>query len=57
MGNVVILYDAGVNLYPRNVRPQQKIDAAIGLIMSIVCCMVAKPRESVDETRGLEFVR
>jgi hypothetical protein len=41
---------------PRKARPEQKIDAAVALIMAIARCMAAKPRVSVYETRGLEFI-
>ena len=54
-GNVVGRYDARANVYPRKARPEQKIDAAIALIMAIARCM-AKPARSVYETRGLEFI-
>jgi phage terminase large subunit-like protein len=53
---VVGRYDARANVYPRKARPEQKIDAAVALIMAIARCMAAKPRVSVYETRGLEFV-
>jgi phage terminase large subunit-like protein len=56
IGNVVGRYDARSNVYPRKARPEQKIDAAIALIMGIARCMVAKPRRSIYETRGLQFV-
>jgi phage terminase large subunit-like protein len=56
ISNVVGCYDARANVYPRKVRPEQKIDAAVALIMGIARCMAAKPRVSVYETRGLEFV-
>jgi phage terminase large subunit-like protein len=56
IGNVVGRYDARANVYPRKARPEQKIDAAIALIMAIARCMAAKPTVSVYETRGLIFV-
>ena len=37
-------------------RPEQKIDAAVALIMAIARCMAAKPARSVYETRGIQFV-
>ena len=56
VSNVVGRYDARANVYPRKARPEQKIDAAVALIMGIARCTAAKPRVSVYETRGLEFV-
>ena len=56
IGNVVGRYDARANVYPRKARPEQKIDAAVALIMAIARCMAAKPARSVYETRGLEFI-
>lgn len=53
IGNVVGRYDARANVYPRKARPEQKIDAAIALIMAIARCMAAKPAASVYESRGL----
>jgi phage terminase large subunit-like protein len=35
VGNVVGRYDARANVYPRKSRPEQKIDAAVALIMAI----------------------
>ncbi|MFK4047244.1 terminase large subunit [Roseomonas mucosa] len=35
IGNVVGHYDARANVYPRKSRPEQKIDAAVALIMAI----------------------
>ena len=45
-------YDARANVYPRKARPEQKIDAAVALIMAIARCMAAQPARSVYETRG-----
>ena len=57
IGNLVgRRYHARANVYPRKARPEQKIDAAIALIMAIARCMAAKPPASVYETRGLIFV-
>jgi phage terminase large subunit-like protein len=56
LSNVVGHYDARGNVYPRKPRPEQKIDAAIALIMALARCMVAKPAASVYESRGLLFV-
>ena len=53
IGNVVGHYDARSNVYPRKARPENKIDAAIALIMGIARCMAAKPKASVYATRGL----
>jgi phage terminase large subunit-like protein len=47
VGNVVGRYDARANVYPRKARPEQKIDAAVALIMAIARCMAAKLRASV----------
>ncbi|HEY2164627.1 MAG TPA: terminase TerL endonuclease subunit, partial [Gemmatimonadaceae bacterium] len=52
IGNVVGHYDARGNVYPRKQRPENKIDAAVALIMAIARCMTASP-QSVYETRGL----
>ena len=49
-------YDARANVYPRKARPEQKIDAAVALIMAIARCMASQPARSVYETRGLTFV-
>jgi phage terminase large subunit-like protein len=35
VGNVVGRYDARANVYPRKQRPEQKIDAAVALIMAL----------------------
>ena len=56
IGNVVGRYDARANVYPRKVRPEQKIDAAVALIMTIARCMAAQPARSVYESRGVIFV-
>ena len=56
MSNVVGRYDARANVYPRKARPEQKIDAAVSLIMAIARCMAAKPARSVYESRGIQFV-
>lgn len=53
IGNVVGHYDARGNVYPRKARPENKIDAAIALIMGIARCMNAPDTSSVYETRGL----
>jgi phage terminase large subunit-like protein len=52
MGNVVGHLDARGNVYPRKARPENKIDAAVALIMAIGRAMVPAKR-SVYETRGL----
>ena len=56
IGNVVGRYDARGNVYPRKARPEQKIDAAVALIMAIARCMAAQPARSVYESRGIQFV-
>jgi phage terminase large subunit-like protein len=35
LGNVVGHHDARGNIYPRKARPEQKIDAAVALIMAL----------------------
>ena len=49
-------YNAPRNVYPRKARPEQKIDAAVALIMAIARCMAAQPARSVYESRGLAFI-
>lgn len=56
ISNVVGRYDARGNVYPRKARPEQKIDAAVALIMAMARCMAAQPARSVYESRGLVFV-
>jgi phage terminase large subunit-like protein len=53
MGNVVGRYDARANVYPRKQRPEQKIDAAIALVMAVGRCMTDFQGPSVYESRGL----
>jgi phage terminase large subunit-like protein len=52
IGNVVGREDARSNVYPKKARPENKIDAAIAVIMAMARCMTA-PGPSVYETRGL----
>jgi phage terminase large subunit-like protein len=52
IGNVVGHTDARDNVYPRKARPENKIDAAVALIMAIGRAMQPTTR-SVYETRGL----
>lgn len=52
IGNVVGHNDARDNVYPRKARPENKIDAAVALIMAIGRAMQPKPT-SVYESRGL----
>jgi phage terminase large subunit-like protein len=52
IGNVVGHTDARDNVYPRKARPENKIDAAVALIMGIARAMQPKS-VSVYETRGL----
>lgn len=42
VGNVVGRYDARANVYPKKSRPEQKIDAAIALIMAVGRAMAAE---------------
>jgi Phage Terminase len=56
ISNVVGRYDARSNVLPRKARPEQKIDAAIALIMGIARCMSDTPFVSVYESRGLTIV-
>ena len=46
----------GANVYPRKSPPEQKIHAAVALIMASARCMAAKPPASVYEMRELIFV-
>ena len=39
IGNVVGQLDARGNVYPRKARPEQKIDAAVALIMALGCAI------------------
>ena len=52
IGNVVGREDARSNVYPKKSRPENKIDAAIAVIMGIARCMTA-PGPSVYRERGL----
>lgn len=56
VGNVVGHFDARGNVYPRKAKPEQKIDAAVALIMAMGRCMAAQPKPSIYETRGINFV-
>jgi hypothetical protein len=47
---------ARANVCPRKACPEQKIDAAVALIMAIARCMAAQPPRSIYETRGLTFI-
>jgi phage terminase large subunit-like protein len=53
MSNVVGHYDARGNVFPRKARPENKIDAAVALMMGIARVMTSIPTTSVYETRGL----
>jgi phage terminase large subunit-like protein len=53
LGNVVGHYDVRSNVFPRRAREDQKIDAAVALIMALARCMTNKTKLSVYETRGL----
>ncbi len=46
VGNVVGHYDARGNVYPRKSRPEQKIDAAVALVMGIGRSLTAAEAES-----------
>ena len=57
VGNVVGHYDPRGNVYPRKARPENKIDAAIALIMAIARCMTpVETTTSVYESRGLLII-
>jgi phage terminase large subunit-like protein len=57
IGNTVGHYDARNNCFPRKSRPEQKIDAAVALIMAIGLIMRdADAGPSVYETRGPLFI-
>jgi phage terminase large subunit-like protein len=53
IGNVVGHYDARGNVYPRRPRPENKIDAAIALIMGIARCMTDEGPSVYTPTRGI----
>jgi phage terminase large subunit-like protein len=53
IGNVVGHYDARGNVFPRKARPENKIDAAVALIMCIARAMTNVSTSSIYETRGL----
>jgi phage terminase large subunit-like protein len=53
VSNVVGHYDARSNVYPRKQRPENKIDAAIALIMTIGRCMAAIEESPYADGRGL----
>jgi phage terminase large subunit-like protein len=53
IGNVVGHYDARQNVYPRKFRPEQKIDAAITLIMGLSRCMAAVDESPYSDGRRL----
>jgi phage terminase large subunit-like protein len=52
LGNVIGHYDARGNVFPRKARPENKIDAAVALIMGVARVMT-EPGPSVYESRGL----
>lgn len=56
IGNVVGHFDARANVYPRRPRPENKIDAAVSLIIGIARCMTDENRPSVYESRGLTVI-
>jgi phage terminase large subunit-like protein len=53
IANVVGHVDARDNVYPRKARPENKIDAAVALIMAIGRVMENVSTTSIYETRGL----
>jgi phage terminase large subunit-like protein len=53
IGNVVGHTDARDNVYPRKARPENKIDAAIALIMAIARATTHVGTTSIYESRGL----
>jgi phage terminase large subunit-like protein len=53
VSNVVGHYDARSNVFPRRAREDQKIDAAVAVIMAVARCVTAKRQVSVYETRGI----
>jgi hypothetical protein len=55
ISNVLGHCDARSNVYPRKLRPEQKIDAAVALIMAMARCMAAKPLPSIYESCGIFF--
>lgn len=57
VSNVVCKYDAKDNIYPRKLRPENKIDGAVAAIMAMNRAMLAPEEEtSVYETRGIRFL-
>jgi phage terminase large subunit-like protein len=54
ISNVAGRYDVRSNVYPRKARPEQKIDAAIAVIMATARSITERPFVSVYETRGLD---
>lgn len=56
VGNLVGRYDARGNVYPRKERPENKIDAAVALIMCIGRAMVGDPEESIYVKRDLILI-
>lgn len=53
IGNLVGRYDARGNVYPKKERPENKIDAAVALIMCIGRAMVGDPSESIYAKRDM----
>jgi phage terminase large subunit-like protein len=53
VGNVVGHYDARSNVFPRRTREEEKIGAAIALIMALARCVTTRQEVSVYETRSL----
>jgi phage terminase large subunit-like protein len=56
IGNVVGHYDARGNVYPRKARPENKIDAAVAMIMTIGRCMAAIEESPYSDGRPMLFV-
>jgi phage terminase large subunit-like protein len=56
IGNVVGKADRRGNLYPTKQRPEQKIDAAVALMMAVGGAMTVEEAPSIYESRGLLIV-
>jgi phage terminase large subunit-like protein len=52
IGNVVCRPDRRGNLYPTKQRPEQKIDAAVALMMAVGRAMTVEEAPSIYESRG-----
>ena len=56
IGNVVGRYDARSNIYPKKSRPENKIDCAIALIMTVGRSMAANPVSSYNTAAGRDLL-